>query len=160
MKNRRNVCVVVSIVLLLAILLCGCTNLDETDKREIELLIQRVELSCNIGDGVGIVNCIHPDIAKELRAAVGLLGLYYGKSRDEMFDCFFKSMIGGNFLDIKSGLSTLKLKVDEIKPTSGGADVRATASYMMNREKIVKKVLFVCSKCDDKWYINNFSPDD
>ena len=151
---KRNLAIVLSLVMIVVCIIPmgGCGN--ENDK--ISNLMTEFEYACNSLDVDAILDCIHPDITNKIQAAMGFVGMFTGKDSDDMLEAISTTLTNNSKVDAESFFSSIKIDVKEINSDDSKGIAKVNLTYKVGTEEIVSETSFVCSKYNDKWYINSF----
>lgn len=152
MKKKLVLFLSIVMIIVCIVPMSGCGN--QNDK--ISNLMAEFEYSCNSLDVDAIIDCIHPDITNKIKAAMGIVGMFTGQDSDDMLEAISTTLTNNSNVDAESFFSSIKIDVKEINSDNSKGTAKVNLTYKVGNEEIVSETTFLCSKYNDKWYINSF----
>lgn len=148
----RSVCVVLVLSLLLSFAACGASM-------GVRSTISSFQEACNTMDVEAAIECLDPSISGVLNFGAGLVGMFTGKSNEELFSALsdFLGKSAENF-GVDS-FKTLDIDVTDVATNEETADAKATLTYKgMDGAERTNNVTFRL-KADDEgeWKISGIS---
>lgn len=159
----KKICVsLFSAVLVLAVAfsLCSCFNQQsaESEEEKIKAVMTKLQTACNELDVNGMLDCVDPDEAGNLKLAAGAAGLL-GKNNADILKKLISKVGDYGDIDAEEFFSSVRITVNSIKLSSDSqsADVAATVTAESNGETKSRDVMIACVQKNGNWYAKDFA---
>ncbi|MBQ6419710.1 MAG: hypothetical protein IJK02_01415 [Clostridia bacterium] len=157
MKKKKILMGILSVLLIVSMLV-SFTGCDLKTKMQVRSMLSDFQKSCNALDVDATLNYIDPNVASLVRTATGIIGMFTGSDAGELF-----AKLSGYLIQHETSLGveffrTLKIKVNDITLTSGGAVAAVTLTYTGSDGAPATKTANVsCYRNGEQWYISGIS---
>lgn len=154
-KNKRFICLIVVLMLMLQFTACGGGA-----KKECQNVLDEFEYACNELDVDAMLRCINPELSDPIRLGLALFTHITEKDVEDMVDeigaVLISSMDDMN-VDAEELFQSMELETTKLKVKGKNAVAYVNINFETLGVEMEKYGEFNLRKIEDAWYIESFT---